>query len=629
MTNDSESNDPMADVSGAVRVPHEVLKANAYLRSYVERMQEEADGYRRWTAINSFDPRLWPPSRPQPDETILMEDDLGLIAMARARYEELSDQEKMLDLSHLWASEGDLRPAGVALAAAGRGADDRLVHVATGEMVVPRALLANDPWLRSFIARVFKAAGLDWRTHVVGGPNRINPATGLPEFDPFDTHDDFGGRIESGDVDERTGFDVDHRDPTAGNSSGGLDGGGGIDVNGNYGGGSDSALGGGVGLVASGPGPVGFDDVSAYQAGLPEPSAGIGGLDDHFGGLGGSTEITSGSSVDMAGMGSVDALGGLRRSGASPADRGINLGAGYVGGDPIDVNPSSGYRAPETAFSESSYSKLFDSQDPYDRQIAANDLQESWTKMMDQVLDMPQAEDIAADSFGIVPGDPDWELYGFEYDPVPKVKGVQESVRRDAGVFEEMRRRSGRLRGELQLHTPEDIVLEQIFAEQEINAQIRHIEEMKMAEKAATVSFRKEAAENEESIEGVKEQLAKSKAGLGNNPMNTMVSVDLPSSSEPYVPEAFVGFPDNDLATKKVVGRLMNPKVAKNVRDSAAFHGLSVDFMNNWDAYIEANKVIFNRTQAERHLEKLRDSEEQLREELARREQLRTGGEQK
>ena len=107
--------------------------------------------------------------------------------------------------------------------------------------------------------------------------------------------------------------------------------------------------------------------------------------------------------------------------------------------------------------------KLFDSQDPYDRQIAANDLQESWTKMMDQVLDMPQAEDIAADSFGIVPGDPDWELYGFEYDPVPKVKGVQESVRRDAGVFEEMRRRSGRLRGELQLHTPEDIVLEQIF----------------------------------------------------------------------------------------------------------------------------------------------------------------------
>lgn len=422
MTGENESNDPMADVSGAVRVPHEALKANSYLRSYVERMQEEADGYRRWTVINSFDPRMWPPSRPQPDETILMEDDLGLIAMARARYEDLSEQEKMLNLSHLWASEGDLRPAGVALAAAGRGADDRLVHVATGEMVVPRALLANDPWLRSFIVRVFKAAGLDWRRHVVGGPNRINPATGLPEFDPFDTHDDFGGRIESDDVDERNGFDIDHRDPTGGGSSGGLRGVGGINVDRNDGGGSDSALGGGVGLVASGPGPAGSNEVSAYQPGLPEPIAGIGELDDHFRGLGGSNEITSENSVDMAGTGSVDGRGGLRRSGASPADRGISLGSGYVGSDPIEVNPSSGYRAPETAFSESSYSKLFDSQDPYVRQLAASDLQKSWTKMMDQALAMPQAEDIAANGLGIVPDDPDWELYGFEYDPVPNVE---------------------------------------------------------------------------------------------------------------------------------------------------------------------------------------------------------------
>ena len=64
------------------------------------------------------------------------------------------------------------------------GADDRLVHAATGEMVVPRALLTNDPWLRSYLVRVFDAANLDWCTHVVGGPNRINPATGLAEFDP-------------------------------------------------------------------------------------------------------------------------------------------------------------------------------------------------------------------------------------------------------------------------------------------------------------------------------------------------------------------------------------------------------------------------------------------------------------
>ena len=35
---------------------------------------------------------------------------------------------------------------------------------------------------------------------------------------------------------------------------------------------------------------------------------------------------------------------------------------------------------------------------------------------------MPQAEDIAANGLGIVPDDPDWELYGFEYDPVPNVE---------------------------------------------------------------------------------------------------------------------------------------------------------------------------------------------------------------
>jgi hypothetical protein len=44
MTNENESNDPLAEIAGALRVPHEVLKANFYLCSYVERMQEEADG---------------------------------------------------------------------------------------------------------------------------------------------------------------------------------------------------------------------------------------------------------------------------------------------------------------------------------------------------------------------------------------------------------------------------------------------------------------------------------------------------------------------------------------------------------------------------------------------------------
>ena len=70
------------------------------------------------------------------------------------------------------------------LAAEGRGEDDRLAHVATGEMVVPRKLLHDDPWLRSYLVRSFEDARLDWRQHLVGPCNRINPSTGLAEFDP-------------------------------------------------------------------------------------------------------------------------------------------------------------------------------------------------------------------------------------------------------------------------------------------------------------------------------------------------------------------------------------------------------------------------------------------------------------
>ena len=76
------------------------------------------------------------------------------------------------------------------LAAEGRGDDAYLAHVATGEMVLPRQLLDGDPWLRTYLVRVFEGACLDWRRYLVGGPNRINPATGLPEFDPDGERDE-------------------------------------------------------------------------------------------------------------------------------------------------------------------------------------------------------------------------------------------------------------------------------------------------------------------------------------------------------------------------------------------------------------------------------------------------------
>ena len=111
MTTDDEAKDPLGYVSGALRVPQDMLRTYSYLRDYVKR------------------------------------------EMARM------------------------------LAAEGRGADDRLAHVATGEMVLPRKLLHDDPWLRSYLVRVFEDACLDWRTHIVGPNNRINPATALAEFD--------------------------------------------------------------------------------------------------------------------------------------------------------------------------------------------------------------------------------------------------------------------------------------------------------------------------------------------------------------------------------------------------------------------------------------------------------------
>ena len=136
MTSEDERKDPLGYVSGALRVPQEMMRTYSYLRDYLKR------------------------------------------EMAKI------------------------------LAAEGRGADDRLAHVATGEMVVPRKLLHDDPWLRSYLVRVFEDARLDWRQYLVGPYNRINPTTGLPEFDPFDIHDDFGGGLDASEGHDNPNTDI-------------------------------------------------------------------------------------------------------------------------------------------------------------------------------------------------------------------------------------------------------------------------------------------------------------------------------------------------------------------------------------------------------------------------------------
>jgi len=70
------------------------------------------------------------------------------------------------------------------MASYGRYGDDKLVHAETGELVVPKALIENNPELRDSIFGHLKDMGIeDPERYVVGSrANSINPDTGLPEF---------------------------------------------------------------------------------------------------------------------------------------------------------------------------------------------------------------------------------------------------------------------------------------------------------------------------------------------------------------------------------------------------------------------------------------------------------------
>ena len=66
----------------------------------------------------------------------------------------------------------------------GRYGDDTVAHVETGELIVPRALIENNPKLKESIFSHLRELGVeDPERYVVGtGKNSINPDTGLPEF---------------------------------------------------------------------------------------------------------------------------------------------------------------------------------------------------------------------------------------------------------------------------------------------------------------------------------------------------------------------------------------------------------------------------------------------------------------
>ena len=70
------------------------------------------------------------------------------------------------------------------MASYGRGGDDTIAHVATGEIVIPLPLIENNPEMKASIFKHLEELGIeDPEQYVVGSSaNSINPETGLREF---------------------------------------------------------------------------------------------------------------------------------------------------------------------------------------------------------------------------------------------------------------------------------------------------------------------------------------------------------------------------------------------------------------------------------------------------------------
>ena len=75
-------------------------------------------------------------------------------------------------------------PVAHRMASYGRYGDDTVAHVETGELIVPKALIDDNPKLRDSIFSHLRELGVeDPERYVVGsGANSINPETGMPEF---------------------------------------------------------------------------------------------------------------------------------------------------------------------------------------------------------------------------------------------------------------------------------------------------------------------------------------------------------------------------------------------------------------------------------------------------------------
>lgn len=96
------------------------------------------------------------------------------------------DDDEMDDDVEDFGSEGIAQFPALAqrMSAMGRNGDDSLAHVQTGELIIPAALLAQDPALKEGLFQRLRDMGIeDPERYVVGSEgNSLNPETGLPEF---------------------------------------------------------------------------------------------------------------------------------------------------------------------------------------------------------------------------------------------------------------------------------------------------------------------------------------------------------------------------------------------------------------------------------------------------------------
>jgi hypothetical protein len=118
-------------------------------------------------------------------ELSVPEGGIGGFAMSEEDFAVLEAEEAKKEFGE--AGLGQFTAVAKKMAGYGRFGDDSVAHIQTGEIVVPLALIENNPALKEQIFKNLRDNGIeDPEQYVVGSKaNSINPETGLMEFGFF------------------------------------------------------------------------------------------------------------------------------------------------------------------------------------------------------------------------------------------------------------------------------------------------------------------------------------------------------------------------------------------------------------------------------------------------------------